>query len=226
MLAPALLGQKHISGQWCTETAPIDCVELTQAVTAGEVISASRQTIATTPYATASGYFHGGVVVLSYLRRMTGEIGYMTLTILNASYADGKIFNADGSIRWAGRFRRKTVSVTADIKTEVPPPVQVAASPAPASGATTAKGRPIGCFADKDQRDLGGAQSFANDAGACVAYCAAKGFKYAAKQAGTQCFCGNSYGRYGSSTACVSCRGLTAGDCGGSYANFVWEVTK
>jgi hypothetical protein len=98
-------------------------------------------------------------------------------------------------------------------------------NPAPGA-AVTAGGSPIGCFADQDQRDLVGAHSYADDARACIAFCASKGFKYAAKQAGTHCFCGDSYGRYGASTACVSCRGLTAGDCGGSYANFVWEVAK
>jgi len=109
------------------------------------------------------------------------------------------------------------------------PSPQIAAppvSPTPPVGAVTPVGKPIGCFVDKDQRDLGGAHSYADDASACVGFCASKGFRYAAKQAGTHCFCGNTYGRYGASTACVECRGLSAAHCGGSYANFVWEVTK
>ena len=116
-----------------------------------------------------------------------------------------------------------TAATTGTIPPKVPEPTPPPPSAAPAGGSA---GHPIGCFVDREQRDLTGAHSHADNASACIAFCASKGFKYAAKQAGTHCFCGDSYGRYGASNACVSCRGLPASDCGGSYANFVWEVGK
>ncbi|MBI4891168.1 MAG: WSC domain-containing protein [Acidobacteria bacterium] len=82
----------------------------------------------------------------------------------------------------------------------------------------------LGCFTDQPKRDLDGLQTHAAGPAACTATCTAKGFKYAAMQAGTFCFCGNSYGRYGISNGCRACPGDSSQNCGGSYANAVWSL--
>lgn len=92
----------------------------------------------------------------------------------------------------------------------------------------------IGCFSDRGDpyglkgRDLHGAALF-NDSkmtpDRCMAYCKEKGFRYAAVQYGSQCFCGNSYGRYGKSKSCnMHCSGDRNQICGGVWANSVYSV--
>ena len=52
-----------------------------------------------------------------------------------------------------------------------------------------------------------------------------RGYRYAATQAGYQCFCGNSYGKYGKAGNCnYSCSGDPAKTCGGSWANSVFDL--
>ena len=51
-----------------------------------------------------------------------------------------------------------------------------------------------------------------------------QGFAFAGAQYADQCFCGNSYGKYGPSTSCdMQCTGDQRPDtfCGGSWANTV-----
>lgn len=96
-----------------------------------------------------------------------------------------------------------------------------------AAGANPPKqyaGRYLGCFADKKQRDLTGPQSRQTSPQACVQYCAELEHSYAAMQRGKACFCGDSHGRYGPSTACKPCAGQPGESCGGPWANAVWEV--
>lgn len=86
----------------------------------------------------------------------------------------------------------------------------------------------IGCFADAENRDLSGFHFY--DAGltvgSCRATCASKGFAYAGVQYVAYCFCGNSYGKYGPSTACTTpCGGAPSEICGGPWANSVYPAT-
>lgn len=109
-------------------------------------------------------------------------------------------------------------------------PAPTAAAPPPAAPAKPATAGPLtylGCFADKEQRDLNGTPStWVRDAKSCIQSCASKGFRYASVQAGSHCFCGNSYGRYGASTACKACGGAAGEFCGGTWANSVYEVKR
>lgn len=88
-------------------------------------------------------------------------------------------------------------------------------------------GKQIGCFVDKEPRDLVGPTDFNSPltGNNCVNFCKSKDFKYAGTQAGGQCFCGNSYGAYGSSSACTSaCSGNAAEKCGGTWANLIYTA--
>jgi hypothetical protein len=83
----------------------------------------------------------------------------------------------------------------------------------------------VGCFKDESTRDLsdeaanGGSMSVET----CLADCA--GYSYAGVQYGNQCFCGNSYGKYGSATDCnMDCSGDSAETCGGTWANSIYKV--
>lgn len=86
------------------------------------------------------------------------------------------------------------------------------------------------CMADQGDpqgttgRDLDG--SIYSDAGMtnsiCRTRCGAQGFRYSATQFSTYCFCGNSHGRFGPSTACIArCSGKLDEVCGGTWANSV-----
>jgi hypothetical protein len=83
----------------------------------------------------------------------------------------------------------------------------------------------IGCFVDKPNRDLSG--TLVEDATMttprCLRTCREGGFKYASRQDGHQCFCGNSYGKYGRArdAECDKpCRGNSRETCGGFWRNW------
>jgi len=86
-----------------------------------------------------------------------------------------------------------------------------------------------GCYKDTGSRDLPkyiGALAN-NMASVCGARCNSKGYKYFGMQVGTQCFCGNKFGRYGKSNNCKStCKGNKGekNKCGGGWANSVYEI--
>jgi hypothetical protein len=86
-------------------------------------------------------------------------------------------------------------------------------------------GRYLGCFADRRKRDLTGPNTVQAGPQACITYCAEQEFRFASMQNGNECFCGESYGRYGASNACVACAGRPDEACGGVWANAVWEVS-
>lgn len=87
----------------------------------------------------------------------------------------------------------------------------------------------IGCFKDAPERDLvRDTYMITNEMTVemCLAHCKQGNYEYAAVQAGNQCFCGNSYGRYGPSNACtLKCLGNQGQNCGGDYANDVYSVS-
>ncbi|CAH1779946.1 unnamed protein product [Owenia fusiformis] len=88
-------------------------------------------------------------------------------------------------------------------------------------------GVPIGCFADNPKnRDLPFVP-LGNVGGltqrVCVKHCFDRGYHYAGAQNGKNCYCGNSYGRYGPSTKCnKKCPGEPEANCGGVNVNFVY----
>ena len=93
----------------------------------------------------------------------------------------------------------------------------------------------IGCFNDKgnawgvEGRDLSGFMTESSDMTIekCIQMCSEKGFKYAGLQYGVQCFCGNSYGKYGESYSCdYECSGNQNEICGGYWANSVYSVAE
>ncbi len=89
------------------------------------------------------------------------------------------------------------------------------------------KGKYIGCFRDKEQRDLSGffVSSSKMTIGKCLYICKNRGFRYAGLQYSSQCFCDNSYGRYGKADNCnMTCSGNSNEVCGGGWANSVFSV--
>lgn len=87
----------------------------------------------------------------------------------------------------------------------------------------------LGCYIDKPERDLPKAfkDSNAMTTAACIRHCAAKGYRYAGTQFARQCFCGNSYGRYGRAAAkeCnYKCSGNARQNCGGYWRNSIYKL--
>jgi hypothetical protein len=83
----------------------------------------------------------------------------------------------------------------------------------------------LGCFADSMTRDLPYQvyDSQANTTEACVTACISKGYRFAATQSGSQCFCGNAYGGQGPAGGCTTpCTGDQSEKCGGGYQNSVY----
>jgi len=93
----------------------------------------------------------------------------------------------------------------------------------------------VGCFKDAGDpqgtanRDLDGSIS-SNPAmtnSMCLSQCSAQGFQFGGTQAGTYCFCGNSYGKYGPSNGCSTpCAGDRTVACGGIWANSIYFVKR
>jgi outer membrane protein assembly factor BamB len=95
-----------------------------------------------------------------------------------------------------------------------------------------------GCFLDNPNaaatkaagHDLDGAVTTdaAMTVSKCLSRCYDMGFKHAGLQAGSRCYCGNSYGRFGTDGAvCQSpCSGDPSQVCGGATANRVYEFTQ
>lgn len=97
----------------------------------------------------------------------------------------------------------------------------------PAVAVAQGAGGYLGCYADKPQRDIN-TQYTSNGSmtiEACSATCRRQGYKVAGLQYGSQCFCGNRYGRYGKSSACnMPCAGNKSQTCGGTWANSVYSI--
>lgn len=87
----------------------------------------------------------------------------------------------------------------------------------------------LGCFIDKEERDVVGSltRTKTMTTEACVSECRQTGYKIASTQYGEQCFCGNDYGSYGR-TSDVECSFPCAGNydqkCGGGWRNSVYRV--
>ncbi|WDP86113.1 MAG: hypothetical protein HUN05_14065 [Desulfobacter sp.] len=86
-----------------------------------------------------------------------------------------------------------------------------------------------GCYRDSASRDLNGYTFNSNNmtTQGCMDVCKAKGFRYAATQYVSHCFCSNTYGKYGPSQGCnMKCSGNAAEICGGGWANSVYELAS
>ena len=111
----------------------------------------------------------------------------------------------------------------------------IAAAPAPPSYAADAAGganppnvagsRFLGCFADRSPPDLDGANARRDTPLDCLAFCAGQDFRFSGLQQAGRCSCGNSHGRYGTSTACKPCKDSPSESCGGRKANAITEFT-
>jgi hypothetical protein len=128
-----------------------------------------------------------------------------------------------------------SAAITANAQTRPPlnprPPVGGVIFPPKANGA-------LACLADAGSplapvslglpalsgRDLSGSvtQSLRMTNDQCRATCGSQNFVYAGTQSGSFCFCGNSVGSHGTSTACTTgCSGYRGEMCGGVLANSV-----
>ena len=84
----------------------------------------------------------------------------------------------------------------------------------------------LGCFKDEGARDLNGfAETTSTTNERCRQTCAARGFQYSGTQYGAQCYCGNTYGKYGPANNCdMPCSGNPNEICGGNWANSISRV--
>ncbi len=88
----------------------------------------------------------------------------------------------------------------------------------------------LGCFKDSDPRDLGDYKISTTSLTIemCIETCRSKGYRYAGAQYGRECFCGNQYGKYGTSDKCVTenynCKGDKSKKCGGVWTNSVYRA--
>jgi hypothetical protein len=105
---------QNISGEWCAEANPNDCVDLSQSPASADVLSAQLSS-SRRVYAHATGYFRGGRTALAFRSLESTELGFLTMLIRDASNADVRTYNADGSLRWQGPYRRKNVSAVAPL---------------------------------------------------------------------------------------------------------------
>ena len=140
------------------------------------------------------------------------------------------------TLKWIYEWK-EGIPPVASSPSPAPLPISIPVPPAPSTGSDASRqqpaspvasetgGRYLGCFADKEQRDLNDIPGFwVGKAQTCIDRCGKQGFSYAAVQAGSTCFCDNKYGRYGPSNACVPCRNAPSENCGGTWANSVYAT--
>ncbi|PAA64531.1 hypothetical protein BOX15_Mlig005509g2, partial [Macrostomum lignano] len=88
----------------------------------------------------------------------------------------------------------------------------------------------VGCFVDAASRDLPLHRKFTDGADrfSCWQFCYQRGYKYFGLQAGSQCFCGNQFGRHGragSDSECgTACHRDASKTCGGSWRNEIFAT--
>jgi hypothetical protein len=169
----------------------------------------------------AYGTFAGGAWPNLELR-----IDQVKAAAVTVDSSSKKAFSVDATV--AAGAHRVAVAFTNDYY--VPPEdrnlvvYQIVISPilsSPASGA-------LGCYADTATRDLPFVAQSSNTVTveSCVSACGTAGYKYAGVQYGHQCFCGNGYGTYGTSTNCsMLCAGNAAEICGGNWANSIYPAS-
>jgi len=86
----------------------------------------------------------------------------------------------------------------------------------------------LGCFGDGGTRDLpffASGSSPVMTPSLCALLCTQKNFQYAGVQYAVECWCGNSFGMYGTSSNCnMQCSGDATKNCGGGSANAVYQL--
>lgn len=135
---------------------------------------------------------------------------------------------------WVDAGNRGLVPPATPSPAAPPPPTSSPAPPSLGPQATRptvpAGPRSLGCFRDdRWNRDLNGYTY--NTPGmttrACLSACAERGFRYAATQYSTHCFCANAYGKFGAATGCnMPCGGNKAEMCGGYSVNSVYPTGR
>ncbi|KAL5005776.1 hypothetical protein ScPMuIL_016934 [Solemya velum] len=89
----------------------------------------------------------------------------------------------------------------------------------------------IGCYIDRWDRDIVGylIVTDLNTPQYCMETCSEKGFKYAAVQYGRECFCGDTFGKYGAAPE-AHCNNPCPNNpqlmCGGFWRQNVYSYTK
>ncbi len=172
---------------------------------------------------TDSGYAYAGVQYGNqcFCGNSYGRYGKLSESSCNMTCSGDSGLVCGGT--WANTLY-KTAS-----RRDVPPMVAPPPPPPPVRSSATPAATYLGCFRDTDQRDLNATQW---DDGQmtpqrCIRTCADSGFEYAGLQYGSQCFCGNSHGRFGridSSSCSMPCSGNSGLMCGGTWANSVFRV--
>lgn len=111
ILTPFVLaGQSaKISGIWCTDTSPSDCIKIVPTSSDGEQFTAElTRGQGGRVYAQGSGYVRGNQAVFAFRRVDIADIGFAALFIASADRAQSRSFNPDGSPRWRGNYIRKS----------------------------------------------------------------------------------------------------------------------
>ncbi|CAM9651077.1 unnamed protein product, partial [Phaeothamnion confervicola] len=94
----------------------------------------------------------------------------------------------------------------------------------------TTKSKYVGCFGDRVgartmPHQMASVATSKTPVTTCVSRCRAAGYPYAGLEYGGECWCGNSYNRYGESTACtMPCSGLPRVVCGGADALSAYRI--
>ena len=88
----------------------------------------------------------------------------------------------------------------------------------------------IGCYEEiAEDPEFNVTLSQSDSVSSCVSACRQAGFLYAALQNGSQCYCGNSYGRHGSvhyDNCRVPCNNGNNEPCGGINYNAVYSTEQ
>ncbi|RMZ94368.1 WSC domain-containing 2-like, partial [Brachionus plicatilis] len=86
---------------------------------------------------------------------------------------------------------------------------------------------PVGCFLDSSDRDLPflvdenlGSMTIEK----CISSCSRKNKVFAGLQYSIECFCGNSYGKYGKGYCSFKCDGNASQICGDIFANSIFKI--
>ena len=81
----------------------------------------------------------------------------------------------------------------------------------------------LGCYRDSSDRDLPVYQGNPKTNTECKNLCKSDGYKYMGRQFSNECWCGNSYGKYGTLSSCGDGCQQESGFYGG-HANCVWSI--
>jgi len=88
----------------------------------------------------------------------------------------------------------------------------------------------LGCYEDSNPRDLYSVYYHGHPSNTledCFQFCSCHDYRYAGLQYGSECWCSDTYGKYGTSNSCITpCTGNAEQICGGPSANSVYDVSQ